>query len=101
MDFIVLDEQSRTILRLWLSGREHPYQITYQRWADLKSESTDRLGHDELAEIIDLYGHLIFDLLMLPQEDKASLIVSMKLQYQKDNGMLPSTDVRRMLQRSV
>lgn len=101
MDLITLDEQSRTILRLWLSGREHPYQITYQRWAELKSGSTDHITHQELAEIIDLYGHLIFDLLILPREDKASLIISMKLQHQKDNGMLPSSDVRRMLQRSV
>ena len=70
MDFLVLDEHSRLILRLWLSGRERLHNIDPVRWADLKSASTAEISHNELAEIIDCFGPKILDLLLEPLETK-------------------------------
>ena len=80
MDFLLLDQHSRTILRLWLSCRERPHQISRIRWANLKSGVTAQLFHSELSELIDLYGYKLFDLLMLPLEEKETLIQSMRVQ---------------------
>ena len=70
MDFLILDEASRNILRLWLSGRERIKTISYVRWAALKSASTAKITHNELAEIVDCFGDEILDLLVLPLDKK-------------------------------
>ena len=70
MDFLILDEHSRLILRLWLSGRERLKNISPVRWASLKSASTAKIFHNELAEIIDCTGPKILDLLALPLDKK-------------------------------
>lgn len=69
-DFLILDEASRNILRLFLSGREKLHNISYTRWAALKSASTAKIFHNELAEIIDCLGDEILDLLVLPLDKK-------------------------------
>jgi len=97
LEFLLLDEKSRNLLRLWLSGRERPYGITYVRWSKLKSGSTAKLAHNELAEIMDRFGPQILDLLMLPIDAKTSLIGSMRFQVEKDGGLVPSTDVHHIL----
>jgi len=74
MDFLVLDYHSRLILRLWLSGRERLHNIDPVRWAELKSASTAKISHNELAEIMDCYGPKIMDLLLLPLETKKELL---------------------------
>lgn len=73
-NFLILDEHSRNILRLWLSGRERLHNIDPIRWAELKSASTAKISHNELAEIIDCYGSKILDLLMLPLDTKAEML---------------------------
>ncbi len=73
-NFLVLDEDSRQILRLWLSGRERLHNISYLRWISFKSTSTEHITHNELAEIIDCYGPGILDLLMLSLEKKKQLL---------------------------
>ena len=73
-DFLVLDEHSRQILRLWLSGRERLHNIVPTRWAALKSASTAEISHNELAEIIDCFGPKILDLLMMPMETKKEIL---------------------------
>ena len=97
MDFLVLDKHSRNLLCLWLSGRERPYKISFVRWGKLKSGSTAKLSHTELAEILDLYGYHLLELLQLPVDAKVSLIRSMKFQIEKDGGLTPSADVRQIL----
>jgi len=74
MDFLVLDYHSRHILRLWLSGRERLHNIDPVRWAELKSASTAKISHNELAEIIDCTGPKILDLLMMPLETKKEIL---------------------------
>ena len=74
MNFLVLDEDSRLILRLFLSGRERLHNIDYMRWAELKSASTPHITHNELAEIMDCFGPKIMDLLLLPLEKKKELL---------------------------
>lgn len=74
MDFLILDYHSRQILRLWLSGRERLHNILRVRWAELKSASTAKISHNELAEIIDCYGPKILDLLMLPMKAKIGFL---------------------------
>jgi len=74
MDFLVLDYHSRQILRLWLSGRERLHNIDPIRWAELKSASTAKISHNELAEIIDCTGPKILDLLMMPLETKKEIL---------------------------
>jgi len=74
MDFLVLDEHSRQILRLWLSGRERLHNIDPVRWAEFKSASTAKISHNELAEIIDCTGPKILDLLMMPLETKKEIL---------------------------
>ena len=74
MNFLILDEASRNILRLWLSGRERLHNIDRVRWAEFKSASTAKISHNELAEIIDCTGPKILDLLMLPLKAKAEFI---------------------------
>ena len=73
-NFLVLDEHSRNILRLWLSARERLHNINPVRWAELESASTAKIYHNELAEIIDCFGPKILDLLMLPMETKAEVL---------------------------
>ena len=73
-DFLVLDYHSRQILRLWLSGREKLHTISYVRWVALKSASTARISHNELAEIIDCFGPKILDLLLEPLETKKAIL---------------------------
>ena len=73
-DFLILDEHSRQILRLWLSGRERLHNIDPVRWAELKSASTGCISHNELAEIIDCFGPKILDLLMMPLETKEHIL---------------------------
>ena len=74
MDFLVLDYHSRQILRLWLTGRERLHNIDPVRWAELKSASTAKISHNELAEIIDCTGPKILDLLMMPLETKKEIL---------------------------
>ena len=74
MDFLVLDEHSRQILRLWLSGWERLHNIDPVRWAEFKSASTAKISHNELAEIIDCYGPKILDLLLMPMEMKKEIL---------------------------
>ena len=74
MDFLILDEHSRQILRLWLSGRERLHNIDRVRWAELTSASTGKISHNELAEIIDCYGPKVLDLLMMPLETKIEIL---------------------------
>lgn len=73
-DFLILDEHSRQILRLWLSGREKLHNIASLRWVALKSASTAKITHNELAEIIDCFGPKILDLLMMPMETKKEFL---------------------------
>ena len=70
MSFLILDEHSRLILRLWLSGRDRLHNIDPVRWAELKSASTPHITHNELAEIIDCFGPKILKLLALPLDKK-------------------------------
>jgi len=74
MDFLILDEASRNILRLWLSGRERLKNISPVRWSALKSASTAKIFHNELAEIIDCFGPKILDLLAMPLETKKEIL---------------------------
>ena len=74
MDFLVLDEHSRQIVRLWLSGRERLHNIDRLRWAEFKAASTAEITHNELAEIIDCYGPKILDLLLMPLETKKEIL---------------------------
>ncbi len=74
MNFLVLDEHSRQILRLWLSGRERLHNINPDRWDALKSASTAEISHNELAEIIDCFGPKILDLLLEPLETKKAIL---------------------------
>ena len=74
MNFLILDEHSRQILRLWLSGRERLHNISRVRWAKIKSASTAKITHNELAEIIDCTGPKILDLLMMPLETKKEIL---------------------------
>ena len=97
MDHLTLDEHSRQILRLFLADRERPYKISYQRWNEITFASTKKIMHDELAEVLDLYGYHLLEMLMLPIDAKISLIHSMKFQVEKDGGYVPSTDVRHIL----
>jgi len=73
-NFLVLDEHSRQIIRLWLSGRERLHNIDPVRWAFFKAAASAKISHNELAEIIDCYGPKILDLLMLPLETKRELL---------------------------
>ena len=73
-NFLVLDEHSRQILRLWLSRRERLHNIDHIRWAELKSASTARISHNELAEMMDCYGPKILDLLMMPLDTKKEIL---------------------------
>jgi len=79
-NFLILDEHSRQILRLWLSGRERLHNIDPIRWAEFKSASTAEITHNELAEIIDCYGPKILDLLMMPLKNKEQILGLGKLQ---------------------
>ena len=79
-NFLILDEASRNILRLWLSGREKLHNISYVRWAKLKSASTAKLFHYELAEIVDCTGPKILDLLALSLDKKGELLTLNKEQ---------------------
>lgn len=81
MDFLILDEASRNILRLWLSGQERIKTISYVRWAALKSASTAKIFHYELAEIIDCLGDKILDLLMLPLDKKMIYLETETVNY--------------------
>lgn len=81
MDFLILDEHSRQILRLWLSGREKLHNISYVRWAALKSASTAKIFHYELAEIIDCLGDKILDLLVLPLDKKMIYLETETVNY--------------------
>ncbi len=74
MNFLVLDKDSRQILRLWLSGRERLHNISPDRRAEFKSASTAEITHNELAEIMDCFGPKIMDLLLLPLEKKKELL---------------------------
>ena len=96
-DFLILDEHSRNILRLWLSGRERPYNISFVRWSKLKSGSTAKLFHTELAEILDLYGYHLLEVLMLPVDAKVSLLNSMKTQVEQNGRYIPSDEIRNIL----
>ena len=80
MDFLILDEHSRNILRLWLSGRERLHNISYIRWAALKSASIAKIYPYELAEIVDCTGPKILDLLVLSLDEKAELLTLNKEQ---------------------
>jgi len=80
MDFLILDEASRNILRLWLSGRERLHNISYIRWAALKSASTAKLFHYELAEIVDCTGNKNHKHLALSLHKKDELINEERIQ---------------------
>lgn len=73
-NLLILDYHSRQILRLWLSGREKLHNISYERWAALKSASSAEISHNELAEIIDCTGPKILDLLAEPLETKIAIL---------------------------
>jgi len=73
MDSLLLDEHSRNIIRLWLSGRERPGNISYVHWAKLKSGSTAILAYNELAEIVDAFGYRIIDLLRISLDTEIEL----------------------------